>query len=210
MNTSVWWTLLVRACVFACEAHRVVMCISREASARWSVDGSLNYNYSYSRTFAAVTPRYRTLWTCPQPTTHAQQEFAILRTSVFDRDFVALLRQSFRGSWRWFLVILLLPSFFSQVSRCLKPGGRFISITFISPLIRKRLYARAEYDWSIRTHTYGGEFKYFVYVMTKGEELSPEDAALEKKLLQADESSTAPLVTMDADTQEEFLSSIKL
>lgn len=46
--------------------------------------------------------------------------------------------------------------------------------------------------------------------MTKGEELSPEDAALEKKLLQADESSTAPLVTMDADTQEEFLSSIKL
>lgn len=46
--------------------------------------------------------------------------------------------------------------------------------------------------------------------MTKGEELSPEDAALEKKLLQAYVSSTAPLVTMDADTKEEFLSNMKL
>lgn len=108
------------------------------------------------------------------------------------------------------MIVILLPSFFSQVSRCLKPGGRFISITFISPLIRKRLYARAEYDWSVRTHTYGEEFKYFVYVMTKGEELSPADAALEKKLLQTEESSTAPLVTMDTDTGEEFLSNIRL
>lgn len=101
-------------------------------------------------------------------------------------------------------------SFLPQVSRCLKPGGRFISITFISPLIRKRLYARSGYGWSIRTHTYGEEFKYFVYVMTKGEELNPEDAALEKELLQEDESSTARPVTMDDDTAEEFLSNIHL
>lgn len=92
----------------------------------------------------------------------------------------------------------------------MKPEGRFISITLLSPSIRKCLCARREYDWSIRTHTYGDEFNYIVYVMTKGEELSPEDAALEKKLLQAYESSTAPLVTTDADTEEEFLSNMKL
>lgn len=98
----------------------------------------------------------------------------------------------------------------TEVSWCLKPEGRFISITLISPSIRKCLCARREYDWSIRTHTYGDEFNYFVYVMTKGEEFSPEDAALEKKLLQAYESSTAPLVTTDTDTEEEFLSNMKL
>lgn len=48
------------ACMFACEAHRVLMRFSHETSAHWSVDGSLNYNYSYSRTFMAVTPCYRT------------------------------------------------------------------------------------------------------------------------------------------------------
>lgn len=72
-----------------------------------------------------------------------------------------------------------------------------ISSPFVSPLIRKRLQARTEYNWSIRTHTYGERFKYryFVYVMTKGEELSPEVAVLEE-LLQ---------VTMN---EEEFLSNI--
>uniref|UniRef100_A0A674N0S6 Methyltransferase type 11 domain-containing protein n=1 Tax=Takifugu rubripes TaxID=31033 RepID=A0A674N0S6_TAKRU len=72
----------------------------------------------------------------------------------------------------------------TEVIRCLKPGGRFISIPFVSLLIRKRLQARTEYNWSIRTHTYGERFKYryFVYVMTKGEELRPEVAVLEKLL----------------------------
>lgn len=64
------------------------MRISREASAHWSVDGSLNYNYSYSRTFTAVTPRYRTWRARPEPTTHAQLEFELGSGGLGD-DFLS-------------------------------------------------------------------------------------------------------------------------
>lgn len=101
--TPKWWRTWAfgELCLCVCVrlwSPRVIMHISREASARWSVDGSLNDNYSYSRTFTAVTSRFWTWWARPEPMMHAQQEFAILRTSVFDTDFVALLRQSFRRS----------------------------------------------------------------------------------------------------------------
>lgn len=99
-------------------------------------------------------------------------------------------------------------SFFCQISRCLKPGGRFISVTFANPFFRKRLYAQPEYGWSIRTYSYGEGFEYFVYVMTKGEELSPEDAALGKNLKEATESSPVTLLTTQNETAEEFLSTI--
>lgn len=104
----------------------------------------------------------------------------------------------------------MLPYFSSQISRCLKPGGRFVSVTFISPIIRKRLYARSEYNWSIKTYSYGEGFEYFVYVMTKGEKLGPEDEALEKKLLEEGKSSTATRVTIQQNSEEEFLSNINL
>lgn len=95
-----------------------------------------------------------------------------------------------------------LSLFFSQISRCLKPGGRFVSITFAQPFFRKRLYARTEYNWSIKNYSYGEGFEYFVFVMTKGEELSPEDAALEKKLLE-DNKSPPTTVTLKPDEDEE-------
>lgn len=46
--------------------------------------------------------------------------------------------------------------------------------------------------------------------MTKGEELSPEDAALEKKLLEPTKSSTTTVATIQNDTEEEFLRNIDL
>lgn len=46
--------------------------------------------------------------------------------------------------------------------------------------------------------------------MTKGEELSPEDAALEKKLLESPKSSTTTVATLQNDTEEEFLRNIDL
>lgn len=101
-----------------------------------------------------------------------------------------------------FLTLLLF-----QISRCLKPGGRFISITFVSPLLRKRLYARREYDWSIRKYSYGEGFEYFVYVMTKGEALGPEDAALQEKRPQDHKPSN---LFEHSETAEEFLCSIHL
>lgn len=98
-------------------------------------------------------------------------------------------------------------SFLFQISRCLKAGGRFVSITFVSPLLRKRLYACREYDWSIRKYSYGEGFEYFVYVMTKGEELGPEDAALQEKRPQDHKPSD---LFVHSETAEEFLCNIHL
>ncbi|KAM6919139.1 EEF1A lysine methyltransferase 4 [Xenentodon cancila] len=100
----------------------------------------------------------------------------------------------------------------TEISRCLKPGGRFISITFAQPFFRKRLYARTEYNWSVNHHSYGEGFEYFVYVMTKGEELSPEDAALERKLSEDTQSSPGPasVTSTQAEDKEDFLSNIDL
>lgn len=99
--------------------------------------------------------------------------------------------------------------FAPQVSRVLKPGGRFISVTFAQPHFRKRLYARAKYDWSIKHYHYGSSFHYFLYVLTKGEELSPEDAALEKRLLQETQASPTDVKFQNVDS-EDFLNNIGL
>uniref|UniRef100_A0A8C6PEL5 Endothelin converting enzyme 2a n=1 Tax=Nothobranchius furzeri TaxID=105023 RepID=A0A8C6PEL5_NOTFU len=96
----------------------------------------------------------------------------------------------------------------SEISRCLKPGGRFVSITFAQPFFRKRLYARSEYDWSIRHQSYGEGFEYFVFVMTKGEELSTQDAALEKSLLEGPSPAAASAVSLQQEDKEDFLSYI--
>ncbi|XP_071348023.1 EEF1A lysine methyltransferase 4 [Trachinotus anak] len=103
----------------------------------------------------------------------------------------------------------------TEISRCLKPGGRFVSVTFAQPFFRKRLYARTEYNWSIKQYSYGEGFEYFVYVMTKGEQLSPEDAALEKKLLEQKlledtKSQPARTATTQNDDKGDFLSNINL
>lgn len=99
--------------------------------------------------------------------------------------------------------------FAPQVSRVLKPGGRFISVTFAQPHFRKRLYARAKYDWSIKHYHYGSSFHYFLYVLTKGEELSPEDAALERRLLEETEASPTDVKFQEVDS-EDFLNNIGL
>lgn len=46
--------------------------------------------------------------------------------------------------------------------------------------------------------------------MTKGEKLSPEDAALEKKLLQDTESPPTRITTITNDDKEDFLANIDL
>lgn len=113
------------------------------------------------------------------------------------------------------LLILLLSSSSSQITCCLKPGGRFVSVTFAQPFFRKRLYARSEYNWSIKQYSYGEGFEYFVYVMTKGEQLSPEDLALEKKLLEKKQfedtkSPATSIATTQNEDKEDFLSNIDL
>ncbi|KAG9278300.1 EEF1A lysine methyltransferase 4 [Astyanax mexicanus] len=103
----------------------------------------------------------------------------------------------------------LLHQVLSEISRVLKPGGRFISVTFAQPHFRKRLYARTEYDWSINHHHYGEAFHYFLYVLTKGEELSSEDAALERRLRTEAEAPPTAVSFQDGEN-EDFLNNIAL
>uniref|UniRef100_A0A8C8IQR7 EEF1A lysine methyltransferase 4 n=2 Tax=Oncorhynchus tshawytscha TaxID=74940 RepID=A0A8C8IQR7_ONCTS len=103
----------------------------------------------------------------------------------------------------------LIDQVLREISRVLKPGGRFLSVTFAQPHFRKRLYARHDYCWSVRTRSYGDGFQYFLYVLTKGEELSPEDATLERRLLEEAQDPPNAVRTQEADT-ESFLYSIDL
>ncbi|XP_072035451.1 EEF1A lysine methyltransferase 4-like [Amphiura filiformis] len=68
----------------------------------------------------------------------------------------------------------------SEVSRVLSPEGIFISFTFAQPYFRKPLYARSKFNWSVNHRTFGETFHYFLYIMQKGQSLSPEDLAKEK------------------------------
>lgn len=103
----------------------------------------------------------------------------------------------------------LIDQVLREISRVLKPGGRFLSVTFAQPHFRKRLYARHDYCWSVRTRSYGDGFQYFLYVLTKGEELSPEDVTLERRLLEEAQDSPNEVRTQEEDT-ESFLYCIDL
>ncbi|XP_026999051.1 EEF1A lysine methyltransferase 4 [Tachysurus fulvidraco] len=103
----------------------------------------------------------------------------------------------------------LLHKVLKEISRVLKPGGRFVSVTFAQPHFRKKLYARKEYSWSINHYHYGDSFHYFLYVLTKGEELSQEDAALERKVLSQVEDQPT-VVTFQEVENEDFLNNIGL
>jgi hypothetical protein len=72
----------------------------------------------------------------------------------------------------------------TQISQSLRSDyGRFISISFQQPHFRRPFLAKDKYQWSIQVHSVsdGNEsIEYFVYVMTKGEQMSEEDRLLEE------------------------------
>lgn len=55
----------------------------------------------------------------------------------------------------------------SEVSRVVKPGGRYIQITFGQPHFRRKILTKPEYGWDLQVTTIGECFHYFVYSMTK-------------------------------------------
>lgn len=62
-------------------------------------------------------------------------------------------------------------TYFREVSRCLKPGGVFIQITFGQPHFRKRLFEKDEFNWTVNVHTLQPThtFHFFVYECIKKE-----------------------------------------
>eukprot|EP01112_Ceratiomyxa_fruticulosa_P010058 TRINITY_DN2644_c0_g1_i2.p1 TRINITY_DN2644_c0_g1~~TRINITY_DN2644_c0_g1_i2.p1 ORF type:complete len:206 (+),score=38.36 TRINITY_DN2644_c0_g1_i2:634-1251(+) len=55
----------------------------------------------------------------------------------------------------------------TEISRVLKPNGKYIQITFGQPHFRKKLLEKPKYGWDLKTITIGDFFHYFVYIMTK-------------------------------------------
>ncbi|XP_022709153.1 endothelin-converting enzyme 2-like isoform X5 [Varroa jacobsoni] len=49
----------------------------------------------------------------------------------------------------------------------LRPGGRFVSVTFTQPHFRLKYYQHEEYKWKINYETFGEGFHYFFYVATR-------------------------------------------
>ncbi|NXJ75347.1 EFMT4 methyltransferase, partial [Trogon melanurus] len=101
----------------------------------------------------------------------------------------------------------------AEVSRVLRPGGCFISITFAQPHFRKPHYAQEDFGWSLR-HAACGDgdaFHYFLYVMRKGQPLDPRDLALGRRLHQPPPPSapSPPPTPLDED-DEDYLFAIQL
>uniref|UniRef100_A0A3B5RCC8 Endothelin converting enzyme 2a n=1 Tax=Xiphophorus maculatus TaxID=8083 RepID=A0A3B5RCC8_XIPMA len=171
-----------------------------------------NIDYS-SVCISAMSARYSS---CPGMTWH---QMDVRQLSFADASFDVILEKATldaimveeKSPWE---VSPETSSFIHQalieISRCLKPGGCFVSITFAQPFFRKRLYARTVYNWSVRHDSYGEGFEYFVYVMTKGEQLSPEDAALEQRLLEEPKSQPACCPTPQDEENNDFLCNINL
>ena len=92
---------------------------------------------------------------------------------------------------------------FFKVSELWKDdNGVFISITFAQPHFRKPLYAHDEYNWSIQLQTIGETFHYFIYIMTKGQKLKPDD----KKIFYKDHSTMDNFnFLLNFDSSEDYL-----
>ena len=83
-----------------------------------------------------------------------------------------------------------------------------MSITFAQPHFRKPIYAQNSYNWSIRQHTIGDTFHYFVYVMTKGEPLDERDKYFRCRQPQAAVQTSVP--TVELSVNENYLLDIRL
>uniref|UniRef100_A0A6J0VF19 EEF1A lysine methyltransferase 4 n=1 Tax=Pogona vitticeps TaxID=103695 RepID=A0A6J0VF19_9SAUR len=106
---------------------------------------------------------------------------------------------------------MLLDQVLTEVSRVLRPGGRFISITFAQPHFRKRHYAQPTYGWSVQYKTYGSGFHYFLYIMLKGDTLSPSDLLMGQSLHPRPGVSPPPCLAYLQDSDnEDYLSVIEL
>ena len=90
-----------------------------------------------------------------------------------------------------------------QVSAVLKPGGRFISITFTQPHFRKPLYAKSRWQWSLEVRSFGDGFEYFVYVMVKGGELTTADVVMTSQRNQRRHRPASPDCPPVSDSEDE-------
>ncbi|KAK2191373.1 hypothetical protein NP493_53g06012 [Ridgeia piscesae] len=102
----------------------------------------------------------------------------------------------------------MINKILGQVSSVLRPGGRFISITFAQPHFRKPLYAQRRWHWSLETRTFGDGFEYFVYVMVKGGELTTADVTMMSQRNRRHHRPVSP-ATIDSDDENFLLTNLE-
>lgn len=95
------------------------------------------------------------------------------------------------------------------MSRVLRPGGRFLSITFAQPHFRAPHYAQEAFGWSLRHAACGDAFHYFLYVMCKGQPLTPSQLALGERLWHPPPPPSPP-PPLDEEEDEDYLLAIQL
>lgn len=104
-----------------------------------------------------------------------------------------------------------IDSILQQVTTILKPGGKFISITFAQPHFRRPLYACDKYNWNVNLSTFGNSFHFFYFVMEKGKELCEKDRKNEEERQRRKlDSISEKKVFLECDDKEEFILGIDL
>lgn len=102
-----------------------------------------------------------------------------------------------------------MDTILTQVSAVLKPGGKFISITFAQPHFRRPIYAHSKYNWDVNLSTFGNSFHFFYFVMTKGKQLNEKDRQNEEEREKRKQQKISGLniktVYLDNDDSDNFL-----
>ncbi|XP_060574062.1 EEF1A lysine methyltransferase 4-like isoform X2 [Ruditapes philippinarum] len=98
-----------------------------------------------------------------------------------------------------------------QISRILKTGGKFISITFAQPHFRKPLYACDKFNWNMNISTFGNSFHFFYFMMEKGKQLSEKDRMNEiERQKRKQDIRTEKVEFMKYEDKEDFIFGIDL
>ena len=71
----------------------------------------------------------------------------------------------------------LINSSLNEISRILKTGGKFFSITFAQPHFRIPLLAKREFRWNVRVEVLNNQdsFHFYAFIMTKGLTIDPNE-----------------------------------
>lgn len=85
---------------------------------------------------------------------------------------------------------VLIRDTLHEISRVLKVGGRFISITFDQPHFRIPLLAKSSFNWSVNFETFreGESFHFYFFYMIKGGALN--DDFVKKNTIQDNDQTT--------------------
>jgi len=102
----------------------------------------------------------------------------------------------------------MIDTILSEVSRVLRPGGRFISVTFAQPHFRIPMLALERLNWDVRTDVLGSHFHYFYFTMTKGQKLSEHNSQMRDAYLRRKSKKYLIVSVSDSEDEDYLLKSV--